>query len=125
MIVKALQINIRPLSDQINTLGWQKACEAFPKVKAYLDLSTGGGSEAYTAEMLEHFDLVHVMEAPDLETCFAALNGMPTEGVRFIHRGRGHSLSVGDILVECTPTEQVYHMVDSFGFQEVMREPAE
>lgn len=124
MIAKVLQINIRPLSDEINKLGcWKKACDAYPEVDAYQRLSAFG-SKAFEPEMLERFDLVHVLEVPGLEEAFAVLNGMPVDGAWFIHQGRGHSLSVGDIVVECTPTEQIYHMVDMIGFKEVMRQPA-
>lgn len=119
MIVKVLQINIRPLSDEINRLGsWSKAADAYPEVKAYHQLSISG-SPNYEPWMLEHFTLTHVLEVGSLEECFAVCNGQPVDGAWFIHRGQGPSLSVGDLVVACTQEGEVAHMVDPVGFAEI------
>lgn len=100
---------------EVNSLGWDQACQRFPGVKAHLDCSLSG-SRKWSPDFFSHYAHVLVVEASDLEDVFAVANGVPTECARVVDEfGSWHSLSVGDIV----ENNGIYHMVDPFGFREI------
>lgn len=101
--------------DQVNVMGWEKACQEFPGVKAHLDCSTSG-SKKWVPEYKPFYSHVLEVEADDLDDVFAVANGVPKENARIVKEIQSwHSLSVGDIV----EVDRTYFMVNPVGFAEI------
>ena len=98
-----------------NQFGWDGAFQRCPKWKAKLDLQMD--SERFAPEMLEFFTPVFEVQAEDLEHVFRITNLWDEPDAVATIGERGHSTSVGDIIVDNTTGEQF--IVADFGFDKV------
>jgi len=112
-MLRVWQISLERYHDQVNALGWDAACKAYPAVKAYLDSSVYG-SERWDRSYFEHYVPVAKLATDDLDDAFRIGNIGPQEDIRegFLD----HSVSVGDILE--TERGELF-MVNSIGFERV------
>jgi len=101
--------------NEINELGWAKAEEKYPEVKAQQAVSFRG-SLGYTSDMLVHYTHVADIDANTVEDAFFMHNnpyGDETLEKQITRYGRQHSMSVGDILVA---EHGGLYMCDRMGF---------
>ena len=114
MLFTVYQIQIdRSVYDRVNELGHERAAEAYPEYRAYMDCSFRGSTK-YKAEYAEYFKPVCTIRAANLNRVFDIGNIGPEEYItRLLPM---HSISVGDI-IEDEQGRKV--MVDSFGFGEI------
>lgn len=103
------QINLRPLGNEVNRLGWAEAYNTYLQVRAYLATSNDG-SENFEPEFFEHYNLVARIEGEDLNDVFEFGNIGPEENIERLLPM--HSVSVGDII----ELDGVYSIVDPIGF---------
>lgn len=102
--------------NEINDLGWDKACEQIPAVKAALDCSHLG-TQGFTEDMLVHYTHVADIDANTEEDAFFIHNnpyGDELLEANITRYGRQHSMMVGDILVA---EDGGLYMVDPMSFK--------
>ena len=102
--------------DRLNTVGWDGDFGEYDaECRLERDVLFHGGSEKFTSDMSEFYNLVGTVEAEDLNKVFVIGNMMPQK--INLTAGTMRSISVGDI-IEDLSTGTAY-MVDRHGFSEV------
>jgi hypothetical protein len=107
--------------NEINELGWEKACETYPSIQAKMDCQHYG-TERFTLDMLPHYTHVADIDANELEDAFFIHNnphGDPILEEQITRYATQHSLSVGDIL---EAEDGGLYMCDPMGFKYVGKE---
>lgn len=108
-----------PMSNEIydfaNKHGHESAITMYPSYHARMK-TLFKGSENFVAWMSEYFVPVCNIDAEDLEEVFHI--GNIGTGLQLQRLARMHSVSVGDV-IRCNRTG-TYHMVDSYGFTQLL-----
>ena len=100
----------------LNTVGWDGDFGEYDaECRLERDVLFHGGSEKFTSDMSEFYNLVGTVEAEDLNKVFVIGNMVPQK--INLTAGTMRSISVGDI-IEDLSTGTAY-MVDRHGFAEV------
>lgn len=105
----------RAARDAVNSVGWTEAQAQFPEVKIQ-QLVKFQGSEGFSAWMSEYYTPVAHIDAPNLDAVFHI--GNVGTGLQLQRLGPMHSVSVGDVILD--RTDGTYHMVDSYGFTQLL-----
>jgi len=110
---------LREFHNEINDLGWDKACEQIPAVKAAMDVNFRG-SELFTQDLVKYYTHVADIAVNDLEEAFHVHNIQDES--KITRYGRQHSMSVGDILVA---EDGGMYIVEGVGFGYVGKDTKE
>ena len=101
--------------DRINAVGWGGDHGAYEmEARIQRDVKFMSGSKAYVPEMSEHYSLVALCEAKNLDQVFE-IGNLHTDRMQIVDRM--HSVSVGDI-IDCHDTGDCF-MVDPEGFTKI------
>ena len=106
----------REARDVVNSVGWTDAQKQFPEVEIQLNVSFSGGSEGFSAWMSQYYTPVCNIDAATLNGVFQIGNMGPEESIERL--GKMHSVSVGDVIRD--NEMGTYHMVDSYGFTQLL-----
>ena len=102
--------------EAVNTVGWVGAMKQYPEVQIQLDVMFKGGSEGFSAWMSKYYNPVCNIDAATLNGVFQIGNMGPEESIERL--APMHSVSVGDIIRD--NEMGTYHMVDGFGFTQLL-----
>lgn len=101
---------VRDFHNEINDLGWDKACEQIPAVKAAMDVNFRG-SELFTQDLVKYYTHVADLDVNDMDEAFHVHNIQDES--KITRYGTQHSMSVGDLLVA---EDGGMYIVEGYGF---------
>ena len=110
---------LRDFHNEINDLGWDKACEQIPAVKAAMDVNFRG-SELFTQDLVKYYTHVADLDVSDMDEAFHVHNIQDES--KITRYGTQHSMSVGDLLVA---EDGGMHIVEGYGFGYVGKDTKE
>jgi hypothetical protein len=106
----------REAIDKINAVGWDGDFGEYEaECRIQRDVKFMGGSEKYTPDMAEHYFIVGLCDAADLDEVFH-IGNVDHDRLQLVAE-RMHSISVGDIIHD-NDTGDCF-MVDPEGFSKV------
>lgn len=107
-------------SNHLNSVGWGGELDPYPEIVIQRDVKFSG-SEYYSAWMSKYYRPVADINAESLEDAFRVGNIGPEANIRRLDRMA--SMSIGDVVRD--NQTGTYHMVDSYGFTQLLSWDAE
>jgi len=102
--------------DHLNVVGWDGDFGEYDKeIRIHRDVLFFGGSEKYTPDMSECYEIAGTVEAENLDEVFH-IGNIAHDQINMV-ADRMRSVSIGDIIVDLT--NDIAYMVDGEGFTEV------